>query len=278
VTNESAGTPALELRGLRKRFGGLAAVDDLSLAIPENSIYGLMGPNGAGKTTILNLITGFLSPDEGQVLVDGQDITGQPAHQVAAHGVARSYQNVRLFPGLTVLETVISGFHRHRSSRIWQAVLATRAERRERREYAERARELLHRVGVSAPPERVGTTLPYGEQRRLEIARALATDPRLLLLDEPTAGMNAAESAAIGDLLRQLQSEQLTLVLIEHNIKLVLEYCEHAAVVDFGRLLIEDVPSVCVADPNVQEAYFGKSSDAERLEAVLELRSDQSGN
>ena len=269
---------ALSLDALRKHFGGVKAVDDLTLQVPAGSIYGLMGPNGAGKTTIVNLITGFLTPDLGRVKLHGDDITGYPAHKVAGHGVSRTYQNVRLFPGLTVLETVMAGFHRHRTSRIWQSILFTAAERRERREVAEQARELLRRVGVEAPPERIGTTLPYGEQRRLEIARALATGPRLLLLDEPTAGMNASESAELGDLMRQLQSDGLTLVLIEHNIKLVLEYCELAAVVHFGRLLVEDVPSVCVQNPDVQEAYFGKQSDAERVESLLQLRSDQGGH
>jgi branched-chain amino acid transport system ATP-binding protein len=266
---------ALSMQGLRKDFGGVVAVHDLHLDIPEGSIFGIMGPNGAGKTTILNLVSGFLQPDTGRFLINGQDATNLPAHDVARLGVARTYQNVRLFPGMSVLDTVVAGFYQHRSSTFLDTILSLSRDRRERKQYHEEALAILERVGVSADPEQLGETLPYGEQRRLEIARALAARPRLLLLDEPTAGMNATESAELGDLFRSLRDDGVTIALIEHNIRLVLEYCEAAAVIDFGRLIAEGTPRECVDKREVQEAYFGKQSDAERVESLLKLRRDQ---
>lgn len=274
----TSAAPALELSGLGKNFGGLRAVHDLSFTVPEQTVFGVMGPNGAGKTTVLNLISGFMKPDAGRIEVFGESIEGQPPHRVARTGVARTYQNVRLFPGVTVLDTVVSGFHLHRSTKLWDAVLLTRRERRERREARESARALLERVGVSVPSQRLAQTLPYGEQRRVEIARALATKPRVLLLDEPTAGMNQVESEALGELMHSLRDEGITLVLIEHNVKLVLGYCSQAVVINFGELIAQGTPRQCVDDPDVQTAYFGKKSDAERLEAVLRLRSDHSAD
>lgn len=269
---------ALSMQGLRKDFGGVVAVHDLHLDIPEGSIFGIMGPNGAGKTTILNLVSGFLQPDTGRFLINGQDATNLAAHDVARLGVARTYQNVRLFPGMSVLDTVVAGFYQHRSSTFLDTILSLSRDRRERKQYHEEALAILERVGVSADPEQLGETLPYGEQRRLEIARALAARPRLLLLDEPTAGMNATESAELGDLFRSLRDDGVTIALIEHNIRLVLEYCEVAAVIDFGRLIAEGTPRECVDKREVQEAYFGKQSDAERVESLLKLRRDQGGS
>ena len=269
---------ALSLQGIRKDFGGVIAVHDLHLDIPEGSLFGIMGPNGAGKTTILNIVSGFLAPDKGLFHINGQDATNLPAHEVARMGVARTYQNVRLFPGMSVLDTVLAGFYQHRSSTFLDTVLSLARDRRERKEYREHALGILQRVGVNADPDQLGETLPYGEQRRLEIARALATRPRLLLLDEPTAGMNATESAELGDLFRALRDDGVTIVLIEHNIRLVLEYCERAVVIDFGRLIAEGTPQECVEKREVQEAYFGKQSDAERVESLLKLRRDQGGS
>jgi branched-chain amino acid transport system ATP-binding protein len=237
-----------------------------------------MGPNGAGKTTVLNLISGLIQTDHGTVSVFGEPIEGRPPHRVARAGVARTYQNVRLFPALTVLETVVTGFYQNRSAQLWESVLCLPRERRERREVAERARELLERVGVTAPPERLAEALPYGEQRRVEIARALATDPKVLMLDEPTAGMNDVESESLGQLMFELRDQGLSLVLIEHNVKLVLKFCSYAAVMNFGELIAEGDPRACVEDPDVQAAYFGKSSDAERLQSVLRLRGDHSAD
>lgn len=275
--DEPSGSPAaLSVRGLTKRFGGLQAVGDFSFDVAPRSIFGLLGPNGAGKTTVLNLISGLLPLDEGTISVYGDEIQGRPAYQVARAGVARTYQNVRLFPALTVLETVMTGFYQHRTATLWQSIACTPGERRERREVAERARELLHRVGVTAPPERLAEALPYGEQRRVEVARALATDPKVLLLDEPTAGMNSLESEALGNLLYELRDHGIALVLIEHNVKLVLNFCSDAAVMNFGELIAHGDPRSCVENPDVQAAYFGKRSDAERLQTVLRLRGDHS--
>lgn len=269
--------PALRVSGLHKQFGGVAAVQELDLEVAPGSVFGLLGPNGAGKTTVLNLVSGFLTPDRGRLEVHGEDATGRSSHEIARMGVARTYQNVRLFEGMSVLDTVVAGFYQHRTSTFFDSVLALGRERRERREFRERALELLDRVGVNAHPEQIGTTLPYGDQRRLELARALATNPRLLLLDEPTAGMNATESSSLGDLLHQLRDDGVTLVLIEHNMRLVMEYCESAAVIHFGQLLATGTPRECVAQRDVQEAYFGKRSDAERVETLLKLRRDPGG-
>lgn len=278
MSAEPTPVAALDVRGLSKSFGGLRAVDDLTFRVAPHSIFGLLGPNGAGKTTVLNLISGLIQPDSGTVSVYGQSIEGRAAHQVARAGVARTYQNVRLFPALTVLETVMTGFYQHRDAKLWQSVLCLPSERRERREVAERAQALLDRVGVTAPPGRLAEALPYGEQRRVEIARALATGPQVLMLDEPTAGMNDVESESLGHLMVALCEQGLTLVLIEHNVKLVLKFCSDAAVMNFGELIAEGDPRTCVEDPDVQAAYFGKSSDAERLQSVLRLRGDHSAD
>ena len=241
-TGTGTGMPALSLVDLGKHFGGLRAVDGLTFAVPPASIFGIMGPNGAGKTTVLNLVSGYLKPDHGSIEVFGTSVGGQSAHRVARSGVARTYQNVRLFPALTVLETVISGFYAHRSAKLWQSVLWKRQERREKCDVTDKAQHLLERVGVSAPSYRVAETLPYGEQRRVEIARRSPTDPRGLLLDEPTAGMNRSESEELGGLMRDLCAEGLTLVLIEHNVKLVLDYCSSAVVINFGELIAQGTP------------------------------------
>jgi branched-chain amino acid transport system ATP-binding protein len=267
---------ALDVRNLSKSFGGLRAVDALMFRVPPQSIFGLLGPNGAGKTTVLNLISGLIKPDDGSITVFGEQIAGEPAHRVARAGVARTYQNVRLFPALTVLETVMTGFYQHRSAQLWHSVLCLPSERRERRDVAEQARELLDRVGVTAPPERLAEALPYGEQRRVEIARALATKPKVLMLDEPTAGMNDVESESLGHLMFSLRDEGVSLVLIEHNVKLVLKFCSDAAVMNFGALIAHGDPRACVEDPEVQAAYFGKQTDAERVQSVLRLRGDNS--
>jgi len=265
---------ALEIVGLSKSFGGLRAVNDLTFDVAPNSIFGLLGPNGAGKTTVLNLVSGLMPSNSGTVQVFGDHVEGLPAHRVAGAGIARTYQNVRLFPGLTVLETVVTGFYRQRSARLWQTVLCLPSERRERREVEEKARALLDRVGVTAPPDRLAESLSYGEQRRVEIARALATEPRVMLLDEPTAGMNDVESDALGQLLVTLRDEGLSLVLIEHNIKLVLNFCSHAVVMNFGELITKGTPRECVENEEVQAAYCGKQSDAERVQSVLGVRRD----
>lgn len=262
----------LEVRNLTKTFGGLTAIDDLTFAVPEGAIFGLLGPNGAGKTTLLNLVSGLDMPDSGTILVDGQDVTRLPPHQRAPLGLARTFQDVRLFEGLTVLENIMVGEHLQRSSRAWQAVLALPRERKERQDAEERARALMERVGVIGRPDQYAGTLSYANQRRVEIARALAANPKVLMLDEPTAGMHRLGSVAVGELLLELQAQGLTLLVIEHNMQLVLDFCERAVVMDFGKLLAEGPPEYCLSRQEVKEAYFGRQADADRLESLIKLR------
>ncbi|WDZ83789.1 ABC transporter ATP-binding protein [Micromonospora cathayae] len=269
--------PLLSVRGLTKRFGGVTAVDHLDLDVPRGSIVGLMGPNGAGKTTVLNMVSGFLRADSGTVTFDGTDITAKPTYEVGRLGIARTYQNLRMFTGLSVLDHVLAGLHTHRRSTAFGAAFFLPSERAERRRSEDQARALLARVGLTGDPTVRADALPYGEQRRVELARALATDPTLLLLDEPTAGMNTVESRHLGDLLVELRDDGLTLMLIEHNIDLVLRYCEQAAVMDFGKLLISGPPDECVADQSVREAYLGRAH-AHTDEHLGTLREDRSGS
>lgn len=268
--------PLLTFTDVTKHFGGVTAVDGLSMAVPAGAVFGLMGPNGAGKTTALNLLTGFFTPDEGRIEFAGEDVTSLPTHLTARRGISRTYQNVRLFTGMTVREQIVSGMYARRTSRAWQAVFRLPAERAERDQADARAEELLRRVGGEIDPDVLAENLSYGDQRRVEIARAIASEPTLLLLDEPTAGMNASETDAIGELITQLNRDGMTIVVIEHNIRLILDYCDHAFVMSFGQALAEGTPQQCVDDPRVQEAYFGRSNDAERVRALRELRSDPS--
>jgi branched-chain amino acid transport system ATP-binding protein len=267
----------LRLTEVNKRFGGLKAVDDLTFQVVSGSVFGLMGPNGAGKTSALNLITGLVKADSGQIQLGASetDVTSYSPHRRARLGINRTYQNVRLFAGLTAREQVISGMYTRRKTHAWEAVAFLSGERRERRECRDRADELLERVGVTTSPHTLAEELAYGQQRRVEIARALASDPSLLLLDEPTAGMNHAEATRIGELIRQLNGEGLAIIVIEHNMRLILEYCDQALVMSFGKKIAEGTPEECVSNELVQEAYFGRNSDAERLRALRALRIDQ---
>jgi branched-chain amino acid transport system ATP-binding protein len=249
--------PALETKGLAKAFGGVRAVDSVDLAVPRQSIFGIVGPNGAGKTTWLNLVNGILHADAGEIAVLGQPTTGLRTYQIARLGVARTFQTIKLVEGLTVVETVVAGRYRVRDDSVLGAVLALPSERRARRDSRERAAELIRSVGLDVPLERFATSLSYGEQRRLEIARALASDPRILLLDEPTAGMNARESAQLGELMVDLQGRGITLVMVEHNMALVRRFCTHAAVLNSGALIVSGEPDECLDDVRVKEAYFG---------------------
>lgn len=261
----------LELDSLSKAFGGVQAVDQLSMSVPRGTVFGLMGPNGAGKTSAINLITGFFKADSGTINFLGETITASKSHQVARLGISRTYQNVRLFSGMTAVEQVIAGTYLTRHSRGWQSVGFLPSERRDRRAAEATARELLNRVGFDRHDE-MAQNLSYGDQRRVEIARALASDPSLLLLDEPTAGMNSEEAAAIGGLLRSLRDDGLTMLVVEHNMALILDHCDLAMVMNFGRGLISGTPRQCVDDEAVQEAYFGRKSDAERVSALRQLR------
>ncbi len=261
-------TALLAVEQLGKSFGGLRAVADLSLEVPRGCVAGLMGPNGAGKTTVINLLSGLLRPDHGHIRLDGVPIEALPAHEIAARGIARTYQNVRLFAGLTALEQVIAGCFLQRGASLLASLLGLPAARAAQRRVRARAMELLAQVGMAARAEQLAETLSYGEQRRIEIARALGAEPRLLLLDEPTAGMNAAESEAIGRLVHRLRDSGVTVLMVEHNVRLITAFCDRVSVMNFGRALVHGTPAACMAHPGVQEAYFGRRDDAARIQAL----------
>jgi len=251
----------LETRALTIRFGGLTAVKDFSIAIPRNSIVGLIGPNGAGKTTCFNMITGFYRPSAGQVFLDGREITGTPPHQVCRSGIARTFQNIRLFSNETVLENVMVGGHLRQKTGWWQAVLFLPSHVREERALAQTARELLAAVGLAELADEKAGSLPYGAQRRLEIARALATRPSFLLLDEPAAGMNPHETEALMGFIREIRTRfGLTILLIEHDMKVVMGICERIWVLDYGETIAEGVPAEIRANPAVIKAYLGEEA------------------
>ena len=267
---------ALELEGVTKRFGGLTALDAISFTVAPASVFGVIGPNGAGKTSLLNVVSGFYRSDGGEVRVFDGPLPPGAVRAAAQAGVARTYQNVRLFPGLTVEENVVAGMYRHRRAGALHAVVLSSRERRERRACRDRARELMRRVGLGDElAGRQAEMLSYGDQRRCELARALAAEPRILLLDEPTAGMNSVESRQLGDLVAGLAAEGMTVVLVEHNMEVVQEYCGAAVVMNFGRLLASGPPRECLERDDVREAYFGTRVDAERLRAHVGIRPDR---
>ena len=249
----------LEARNIGKRFGGVQALKDVSLTIRSGEIYGLIGPNGAGKTTLFNVFTGLYPRDSGEVLFAGAPLGLDSPHAVAAAGIARTFQNIRLFGNMTALENVMVGRHVRTRAGVFGAMLRTRAERAEETAIRRRADELLHYVGIADRADDLARHLSYGDQRRLEIARALATDPKLLALDEPAAGMNATETAALRALIEGLRRDGLTVLLIEHDVKLVMGLCDRVAVLDYGEKIAEDVPESVRANTKVIEAYLGAS-------------------
>jgi branched-chain amino acid transport system ATP-binding protein len=255
----------LETKSLSRRFGGLVAVDSIDMRIVAGDIHGLIGPNGAGKTTLLNLVSGHLASTSGTIAFDRKDITRLPAERRAAAGLRRTFQNLKLFREMTTLENVKIGLHAETRSEVFHALLRTRFQRREESEIEARARAALDLVGLLSAADQAASSLPYGYQRLLEIARAVVAKPKLLLLDEPAAGLNGSESRRLGGLIKMIRDTGITILLVEHHMDLVMPICDRITVLNYGSRLADGTPSEIRKHPEVIKAYLGKSSRQQRV-------------
>ena len=251
----------LALANVSKRFGGLSVLQDVSFTVPEGQVFGLIGPNGAGKTTVFNLITGLLAPTGGAITLAGKSLLGVPPHQITRLGLGRTFQNIRVFKEMTLLENVVVGMHAHLNYGVAGWLLSLPSFRAQERRARERALELLGWVGLAAKAGDTADNLSYGDQRKLELARALATEPKLLLLDEPVAGMNTGEKVELMSVITTIAKRGFTVFMIEHDMRFVMGLCERIAVLNFGKIIAEGTPDQIKNDPAVIEAYLGRDDD-----------------